>query len=106
MDVKFKPFEAYAKHPDSKIIPNVKSITDGHFAEIWEEIFSKKDTSFTIKSGKDPVINHTPSKEATEIAHLTAANGVLQRPGATSHITLNMKIGDFDWPIAEFVDKP
>jgi hypothetical protein len=107
---KFNAFkDDYAKHPDTKTIPDVEMIADDGFAQAWEDLFIKKNdkTLVAIRSGTRPIINKNASNEKRKIESLTKMKGELPKKiDDLFPITLNLQIGDFDWPIAEFKDKP
>ena len=74
------------------------------FSKAWEEFFIKeKGLQATIKNGMGPINNNSKSKEKQDFEDLVAAAKQLPQKNAELFpLTLNLKIRDFDWPIAVF----
>ena len=102
-----EPFKVFKM--DSTKHPDVRNITDSYFTSEWDSLFSEKNekTKVTIRSVSGPFVNNVTVKSKLELERLEKAfNSLPKKIADLFPVTLNMKIGDFDWPLAEFVDKP
>ena len=91
--------------------PDIKKFASDYFSVEWDALFNEKNekikVTISIRSGNVPFVNTGNSEGKVKLERLEAAAKRLpQKTADLFPVTLNMKIGDFDWPIVEFVDKP